>query len=998
MLRGGILGIVCLWLGLGSVQAQVEISEFVARNVASLTDNDRAYSDWIELHNTTDQAVNLEGWYLTDTATNLTRWRFPSLIIASNDYVLVFTSGKNRTANPNYLHTDFKLSATGGYLALVKPDGQTLATEFAPAYPPQTADVSCGPDPTHPGPPYLFFERPTPRSVNASGWPTIASPVALSRPGGPFLESFTLELSAGGSPDGIWYTLDGTLPSTNSIAYTGPLTIDRSLPLRARVIRDDSAPGPVTGAFFTLVSSAQSAFSSNLPLLLVDTFGRSISEGSRAQCYFTVMDPGQDRASWTRVPSLQSRATIEIRGSSSTQFPKKSYGLELVSEDSADRKVPLLGLPEESDWVLYAPYTDKTLIRDVLAYELSNQIGRYAPRTRLVELYVNRSGPLDNIDYQGVYVLVEKVKGGPNRVDIPEVESSDVSEPDITGGYILKKDRLDNNDSSFTTSRGHSLGLEWPHARESTTNQTLWIRGFINRFESVLYGSRYRDPVNGYAAFIDPDTFIDHHWLVEVAKNIDGYRLSTFMHKDRDARLRMGPIWDYNLSFGNANYNDGQDTSGWYASQVDGTDYLWYARLFQDADYTQRHFDRWPSLRTNVLTTEHVLSLVDGYTNLLAEAQERNFKKWRILGQYVWPNAFIGSTYGEEIGFLKDWITGRLAWIDSSMLRWPSISRPSGFYPGGVTVTLTAPTDVHYTLDGTDPRSPGGAVSFRAKRYIGPIGIGANAKLTARARSGTRWSPKVEGFYAITIPDLRISEIMYHPPGAPPGSPFGDEEFEFLELRNVGSETISLGRVKLSGGISYEFPADAGELWPGENLVLARNLGAFSSRYGSGIRVVGPYAGHLGNSGDHLVLTGPLGEPILDFNYDDSWQPATDGRGYSLTIRRPAAPSSEWIRSDAWDRSVVGGGTPGRNDVPESDLGHVSLHWSTGDGGAIVRLQFEIPSGQTCSIQSASGLSGYTWQTVTNLPPSSVSGPLQVDLPIDADNSRIYRVVVPRSL
>ena len=998
MLRGGILGIVCLWLGLGSVQAQVEISEFVARNVASLTDNDRAYSDWIELHNTTDQAVNLEGWYLTDTATNLTRWRFPSLVIASNDYVLVFASGKNRTANPNYLHTDFKLSATGGYLALVKPDGQTLATEFAPAYPPQTADVSCGPDPTHPGPPYLFFERPTPRSVNASGWPTIASPVALSRPGGPFLESFTLELSAGGSPDGIWYTLDGTLPSTNSIAYTGPLTIDRSLPLRARVIRDDSAPGPVTGAFFTLVSSAQSAFSSNLPLLLVDTFGRSISEGSRAQCYFTVMDPGQDRASWTRVPSLQSRATIEIRGSSSTQFPKKSYGLELVSEDSADRKVPLLGLPEESDWVLYAPYTDKTLIRDVLAYELSNQIGRYAPRTRLVELYVNRSGLLDNIDYQGVYVLVEKVKGGPNRVDIPEVESSDVSEPDITGGYILKKDRLDNNDSSFTTSRGHSLGLEWPHARELTTNQTLWIRGFINRFESVLYGSRYRDPVNGYAAFIDPDTFIDHHWLVEVAKNIDGYRLSTFMHKDRDARLRMGPIWDYNLSFGNANYNDGQDTSGWYASQVGGTDYLWYARLFQDADYTQRHFDRWPSLRTNVLTTEHVLSLVDGYTNLLAEAQERNFKKWRILGQYVWPNAFIGSTYGEEIGFLKDWITGRLAWIDSSMLRWPSISRPSGFYPGGVTVTLTAPTDVHYTLDGTDPRSPGGAVSFRAKRYIGPIGIGANAKLTARARSGTRWSPKVEGFYAITIPDLRISEIMYHPPGAPPGSPFGDEEFEFLELRNVGSETISLGRVKLSGGISYEFPADAGELWPGENLVLARNLGAFSSRYGPGIRVVGPYAGHLGNSGDHLVLTGPLGEPILDFNYDDSWQPATDGRGYSLTIRRPAAPSSEWIRSDAWDRSVVGGGTPGRNDVPESDLGHVSLHWSTGDGGAIVRLKFEIPSGQTCSIQSASGLSGYTWQTVTNLPPSSVSGPLQVDLPIDADNSRIYRVVVPRSL
>ncbi|MFO1461142.1 MAG: CotH kinase family protein [Verrucomicrobiota bacterium] len=997
MLRYGILGIVCLWLGLDSVHAQIEISEFVARNIASLADNDRAFSDWIELHNTTDQDVNLEGWYLTDTATNLTRWRFPSLVLASNDYVVVFASGKNRTAVTAYLHTNFKLPASGGYLALVKPDGQTLATEFGPAYPPQTSDVSCGPDPTHPGPPYLFFERPTPRFANVPGWPSVAGPVAVSRPGGPFLEPFTLELSSGGSTEGIWYSLDGSIPTTNSFAYTGPLTIDHSVAVRARVIRDGQVPGPVTGAFYSQISAAQSTFSSNLPLLLVDTLGRAIQEGSRTPCYFTVIDPGQDRASWTRAPSLQSRGGIEVRGSSSTQFPKKSYGLELVSEDNADRHLPILGLPEESDWVLYAPYTDKTLIRDVLAYQLSNEIGRYAPRTRLVEVYVNRTGTIDNSDYQGVYVLVEKLKGGPDRVDIPQVESTDVREPEVTGGYILKKDRLDGNDSSFTTPHGQELGLEWPHARELSTNQTLWIRGFINRFESALYGARYRDPVNGYAAFIDPDAFIDHHWLVEVAKNIDGYRLSTFMHKDRGGRLRMGPIWDYNLSFGNANYNDGQNPSGWYASQVGGTDYLWYGRLFQDADYTQRHYDRWPSLRTNVLTTEHVLSLVDGYTNLLAEAQERNFKKWRILGQYVWPNAFIGSTYGEEIGFLKDWITGRLAWIDSSMLRWPAVSHPSGYYPGGVTVTLTAQTDIFYTLDGTDPRSPGGAVSFRAKRYTGPIGIGANAKLIARARSGTRWSPKGEGSYAITIPDLRISEIMYHPPAAPPGSPFGDEEFEFLELRNVGTETLPLGRVKLSGGISYEFPPDAGELWPGENLVLARNLDAFASRYGSGVRVVGPYAGHLANSGDHLVLTGPLGEPILDFNYDDAWQPATDGRGYSLTIRRPAAPSSEWNRSDAWDRSVIGGGTPGRDDVPESDPGHVSLHWSTGDGGSVVRLQFEIPSGQTCSIQSASGLSGYSWQTLTNLPPPTSGGPLQVDLSVDADNSRIYRVVVPRS-
>jgi hypothetical protein len=790
--------------------------------------------------------------------------------------------------------------------------------------------------------------------------------------------------------------VDGSIPTTNSARVLEPILVDRTMQIRARVFRDGFVPGPVSAVSFALVSESQRTFSSNLPLLLVDTHGRAISEGSRASCYLTVIEPGVDRSRWNSPITLQSRGGIEIRGSSSTQFPKKSFGLELNQENGSDRAEGLLGLPRDSDWILYAPYTDKSLIRDVLAYELSNRIGRYAPRTRLVELYVNRAGTVDGADYQGVYVLVEKVKGGPNRLDIAEVESTDTTEPAITGGYLLKKDRLDSNDKPFTTPHGHELGLEWPRGRELATNQTLWIRRYMTQFETALYGTRYRDATAGYPAFIDADSFIDHHWLVEVAKNIDGFRLSTFMHKDRSGRLNMGPIWDYNLSFGNANYLDGQSPTGWYNTQIGGTDYPWYERLFQDPAFAQRYIDRWVSLRTNALATDRVLALVDDYARQLEEAQQRNFKKWRILGTYVWPNAFIGATYAEEIGFLKEWLTSRLNWIDSTMVPWPVLSHPAGYYPDGVNVTISAAYPVYYTLDGTDPRNPSGTVSARARRYTGPINIRQNARVVARAKNGTPWSPPVDAAYATTIPNLRISEIMYHPPDVPPGSPFDDEDFEFIEWLNVGETPIALSGFRISGGIQFTAPADAGELWPGENLVIPRNLNAFTNRYGTGVRLLGPYTGRIDNSGEDLQLTGPLQEPIQSFTFSDRWQPATDGRGYSLTARTPAVAGMDWNQPGAWDRSAVAGGTPGRNDVPEADLHGVSLRWVSDSGLARLVLQFEAAAGQTYAVQSGASLQQNTWATLTNLPPSAASGPLSIDLPLDAETSHVYRVVTPR--
>ncbi len=194
-------------------------------------------------------------------------------------------------------------------------------------------------------------------------------------------------------------------------------------------------------------------------------------------------------------------------------------------------------------------------------------------------------------DYVGVYVLMEKIKQGENRVNITKLEPSDNAEPQITGGYIVKKDKLDSGDLTFRTSYGQSLIYLEPDRTEITQPQQNWIKSYLNEFESVLYGTNFTDPVNGYAGYIDVDSFIDHHIIVELAKNIDGFRLSTYMFKDRGGRLNMGPVWDYNLSLGNADYLQGWIPDGWYYSQLSNTEYPWWRRLFEDPHVRLRYAD-----------------------------------------------------------------------------------------------------------------------------------------------------------------------------------------------------------------------------------------------------------------------------------------------------------------------------------------------------------------------------------------------------------------------
>ena len=543
-----------------------------------------------------------------------------------------------------------------------------------------------------------FFVTATPASYNNGGFPGVSGIPFFSHASGSFLDPFSLSIFAVAPDALIRYTTNGSEPSeTNGTDYVAPISIDNSIRIRARVFEPGFAPGPVHTRLYTMLDADVTDFDSNLPIVVVNTFGVGVGSSFFTLNLVSVIPKVSDRVSILDPAQFEGLAGLKLRGSSSTRFPKKQYALETWDPNFQDLDVALLDMPAESDWILYGPYSDKSLMRNVLSYQWSNDIGRYAVRTQFVELFLQTgSGAVNFSDYVGVYALTEKIKRNPNRVPITQLESHHDAEPEITGGYMLKKDRLDPGDGGFRTSRDYLLLYVEPKEDEITAPQAAWIKGYLDDFEAALYGPDFTDPLLGYTPYIDPPSFIDHHIMVEVTKNIDGYRLSTFMFKDRGGKLQMGPIWDYNLSLGNVSYLQGWIPQGWYYDLLDISNYPWYGRLFEDDAFSLAYADRWYGLRRDEFKTEKMLGDIDSYAALLDESQERNYDRWPVLGVYVWPNWFIADTYDEEIDFMKNWLSDRLDWMDSQFFAPPVFNHPAGEVRAGFLLTMTSAVGLVY--------------------------------------------------------------------------------------------------------------------------------------------------------------------------------------------------------------------------------------------------------------------------------------------------------------
>lgn len=707
----------------------IVINEFSANNGDSLEDEDLDSPDWIELYNGQDQNQDLSGYYLTNDPTQKTLWRIPRMIMSPFDHLVIFASGKDRSSADSSLHTNFNLSKEGGYLALIAPDGTTVVSEFD--YLEQAQDISYGALGVNRSVGYL--ENPSPGAINfglqADGPP--AESVKFDRAGGAFSGSATLAILPPASPTAVVrYTTNGSIPNTTSRVYSSRFNITDTTTIRARVYEKGRLPGDVKSRTFLELASNVRNFTSNLPIVVVDTNGVNIDSSGRSfQPVYTVVIDRDELTGIARIndpePNFTGRGGMHIRGQSSAGFPKKQYAWETWNNENEDKKVSVLGMPADSDWILYAPYSDKTLMRNAIVYETARTTGGSfgGVRTQYVEVFMNRNqGTVTLNDYRGVYVLMEKIKRGKERVDIERLGSLTEDPKLITGGYIFKKDKGPYSRAWNTSIERVPLDMHEPERPNSA--QFSYIRNYVNQMETALHGDSFDDPDEGYQAYIDRLSFIDSHLYTEAFKDIDGYRISTYFSKSRNGKIRALPVWDFNLGLGNANYLNGQNPRGWYYPQVGGSDYYWYDTLFTDKEFTLAYWDRFWFLRRSLLSTSNMMGMIDRHDAELdgsrgtPNAVTRNFQEWNTLGRYLWPNAdgFASRrSHQAEVDWMKNWLTTRLAWMETQSRGSNGNAKPPVFnsYGGevqtGFDLAMGEPNNwagakIYYTLDGSDPR------------------------------------------------------------------------------------------------------------------------------------------------------------------------------------------------------------------------------------------------------------------------------------------------------
>ncbi len=943
----------------------VRITEFQATNVTDIVDEDNTHQGWIEIWNpSTTTAVPLASWKLTNGTTT---WNFPAVTINADEFMIIWASGKNRVAVTAPLHTNFTIPAGGGTLSLLRSNS-VLASSLA-NYPAQTADTSWGRDewdatttPVQVG----RYSATTPGNRNSFSGSGVAGKVIFDKLSQSFTGTLVLAISQEVADAGatIRFTTNGTVPTATSTAYTVPLNVTTTQMIRARIFKTGLLPGETESQCFLLRDATTTAFSSAMPIVVISNFGGFQPPDVGDQSGFAwVWEPAapDNRARLTNMPTLATRIVIDRRGSSTLGNAKYNINMEARrARNDEDRAVSLMGMADGSDYVFTGPFDfDRSEIHNPFIYALSNRIGRYAPDTRLAEVFMEVNGGALNFtgtasgDYYGIYNVVEKIRRDKNRVDVHKLDTYDNSTVAQTGGFIFKVDRLDSGDSGFNAG-GQSMAYYYPKEvlikSPQRAPQATHLSTYITNFNTALQSATWNNPTTGYAAFLDIPEAIDHHLLNLWPINVDGFRLSGYWHKERGGKLVAGPIWDFDRTMFCASDSRADNPAAWIGGG-DATPfftYTWWNRLFADIDFYQKYIDRWQSLRRGAFSQANVEGLLSTLNaQMSAEAINRDVARWN-MAKRAWTRPFspftaMPASQTAEVQRIKDWLQQRANFIDSQWVGPVTASIAEGNVVAGTQVTLSGPVGatIRYTLNGADPRPAGGAVAGgTVLTYVAgtPITINDTTRIRARAYSAnftaltggtnpplvSKWGGLTNVRYAVDPPaaagNLVVTEVNYHP-GNPSATElavnpvFVDSDFEFIELRNIGATPIDLGGAQFTLGVSLTFTGDnALTLAPGAYVVVAANPSAFAARYGAVATVVGPFTGDLDNSGEQITLKAANNTTILDFTYDDVWYSNTDGNGRTLVVYDPYAAPAAFSTAANWRSSAVNKGSPGATE------------------------------------------------------------------------------------
>lgn len=438
----------------------------------------------------------------------------------------------------------------------------------------------------------------------------------------------------------------------------------------------------------TSILYSQILNTSHLPIVVVNTGNADIPDEPKISATMGIIDNGIGAMNHIDDPynHYNGNIAIEVRGNSTQDFEKKTYGFETRSTTNQDSSVALLGMGKEEDWILHAMVIDKTQLRIPMSFYLAQRMGHYAANWRYVELILNG-------DYRGLYILTERIKRDNDRVDIAKLEPEDIAGDQLTGGYILRIDWIEEEEGEISgfTSNYDAQGNEpmiyqwyYPKAENIQPQQAAYISNFIDDFESAVFSPTFvNEEGKRYTEYIDVNAFADFLLINELSKNSDGYKLSSYLHKDRDSRggrLVAGPIWDFDQTYGMSMVCSCNDFVGWTFRQNQPncedleTMPMWWQAMVSDTIFADYLSVRWSLLRLGPLQEDSIMQWLDTQVNWLGAAIDRNFTRWdEMIGEFIWAEPEpIPESYEAEIAYMKNWISNRLKWMDAHM---PSIAK-----------------------------------------------------------------------------------------------------------------------------------------------------------------------------------------------------------------------------------------------------------------------------------------------------------------------------------
>jgi len=904
----------------------VVINEFMASNATTKEDPDEdgEFPDWMELFNAGGADVDLSRMYLTDDLTEPMKWRIPAgLIIGAGEYVIFWADGDDGQGDT---HTSYKLSADGEQIGLFDTDGVTLLDSVS--FGRHETDISYGryPDASDN---WRFLAMPTPGWANNGAYLGAVADTKFSHKRGFYESSFNLSVTCSTDDAQIHYSLDGSEPNEfvegNTYLYTGPLEVNQTTTLRAAAFKPGYVPSGVDTQTYIFLDDVleQPAMDSTV----VSTYGASaIKDGFKSIPTLSIVMDGDDYQVVTTEGVLKPEFPISLEliysdpndgegfqtncGASRHSHikNKQALRLEFKSEFGPARlQYPFFESdPVGSDSVvdvfdrivLRSPGNmPVTFVGDPWAAESQVAMCGIGAHSTHVHLYLNG-------EYRGIY----------NPKERPDAW--------FTSSYFGG-----DFEDYFATNHGieRCCGFGCP----VILNSPCHLSGDYARFDQMMqmaYDRGLEDP-NKYAQFTslcDVQEFADYtvlFWLSGFGDNMDNNWYAGMRNIPLEGEIPpegyMMFMWDAEYVFLNKGGPPGNEdpwvpyyyfNSGWVISDI------WLA-LFDNPDFRMLFADRVHRhcFNDGALVDTNAQARWDGLTSFIDEAV--------ICEKARWGGADTPTTV-DMTGHVGIFINALRTWSHPSypgVNLYPDIDPPvfnqhGGPVGTGFSLTMTNPNaggTVYYTLDGTDPRQPvtGGVVGTA---YTGPVVLNESRHVKARVWDGAEWSALNETTFAVgpVADNLRITELMYNPEET--GDP-NDPNTEYIELKNLGPETVNLNLVRFTNGIDFTF--DPVEVVGGDYVVVVKDAGTFASKYPefSGV-IAGQYAGRLNNGGEKIRLQDAAGRTILDFRYSDGWRTITDGNGFSLTIIDAACDVNDWSLKDSWRPSAYVGGSPGLDD------------------------------------------------------------------------------------